>query len=128
MKQHDVFTLDQAAIDELKLDTSVFQAGQQFRITQPVNSVEVRASRIVDGKPQKGRPRRFPTSVVARLMGETVPTTTLGADEAVDVDESVEEVTQTPEETEEERARRLESQERLAASVAGDNKTTVNDW
>ena len=81
MKLNDVFTVDQATIDELKLTCKLkdveqpVTAGQQYRISQPPNSVEVRASRVVDGKPQKGRPRRFPTAVVARLMGVPVPTT-----------------------------------------------------
>jgi len=80
MKLNDVFTVDQDTIDELKLTCKLkdveqpVTAGQQYRISQPPNSVEVRASRVVDGKPQKGRPRRFPTAVVARLMGVPVPT------------------------------------------------------
>jgi len=90
MKLNDVFTVDQATIDELKLTRNIKKveqpvvAGQQYRISQPPNSVEVRASVIVDGKPQKGRPRRFPTAVVARLMGVPVP-----ADAPTTDDESV---------------------------------------
>lgn len=87
MKLHDVFTVDQATIDELKLTCKInkveqpVKAGQQYRISQPPNSVEVRASTVVDNKPQKGRPRRFPTAVVARLMGVPVPTNAPSSDD-----------------------------------------------
>lgn len=89
MNVNDVFTVDQGAIDELKLEVT---AGQQYRITQPVNGVEVRASKVVDGKPQKGRPRRFPVATVARLLGVPVPAVTATATATTETTETATEV------------------------------------
>lgn len=40
------------------------------KVTDSVTKLEVRASRVLSGSVQKGRPRRFPRHVVARLLGE----------------------------------------------------------
>jgi hypothetical protein len=129
MKQFDVFTVDQAAIDELglvrtenKVEVPVLP-GQQYRITQ-VNHPEVRAGLVLNGKPHKGRPRRFGIEVVARLMGEPVPT----APESTDTStvEDVEAVVSTPAPAEtlsdEERACKSEEVTRALGSQ------NTNDW
>lgn len=126
MQVSDVFTVDQAAIDELKLEVS---AGQQYRITQPVNGVNVHASRIVDGKPAKGRPRRFPVAVVARLMGVEAPAATDSTEDNSDTAEAEADAAAealSSDVDEEERERRQAAQERVTASTGDD--TANNDW
>lgn len=115
MQTNDVFTVDQSAIDELKLEGVT--AGQQYRITQ-LNSVEARGSRIVGGQPQKGRPRRFPVALVARLMGEALPAAT---DTATAVATPAP-VADAP--TDEERAKASETVSRALDGAASTN----SDW
>ena len=61
-----VFKIDADAAKELGLDE-----GQEFAITRDATEVETRASKFEDGKPRRGRPRRFDTRLVARLLGIT---------------------------------------------------------
>lgn len=82
MKAGDVFTLDTQAIQEVSDFTKVplsevqkkLSVGDTFSVAKSdTGKGEVaRASRWVDGKPKKGRPRRFPRNTIARLLGEEV--------------------------------------------------------
>lgn len=79
MKSGDIFTLDAQAIEDTakftKVDLGALQKklsdGDQFSISKSdkLNTNVIRGVRWVDGKPQKGRPRRFPRATVARLLG-----------------------------------------------------------
>jgi hypothetical protein len=132
MQANDIFTLDQAAIDELKLEG--VSPGQQYRITQEPNSVEIRGSKVgADGKPQKGRPRRFPATLVARLMGQPVPTAApVVADTATATETAT--ATATAEATQEaapaeavDDAAAQEKREALARAL-NPSGTTTEDW
>ena len=98
MEVGDIFTVDQAAIDEMEKggysvvwkdkqkNTHPLPVGTQFRITKDGIKglpVEVRASKIdpVTNKCGKGRPRRFPAGLVYRLLGETPPAPKAPADD-----------------------------------------------
>jgi len=87
LKKGVVFTIDSDAAKEFELDQGVV-----FAISRDANAVEVRASRFKDGKPARGRPRKFPTAAVARMLGITdldLPTSDADETEAVaDVDEA----------------------------------------
>jgi hypothetical protein len=128
MQQYDVFTLDQSAIDELKLEN--VQSGQQYRITQPVNGVEVRASRVgADNKPQKGRPRSFPVALVARLLGQPVPTPAAPAPAAEETEEAAETtVAACPVLSAEEREEAAARNKATVARVTGGDTPTTLDW
>lgn len=87
MKSGDIFVVDAKAISELAdfygVDVAKLQAldGVTFSIANSksapaITSVEVRASKWKDGKPSRGRPRKFPKTTVARLLGETLSDTT----------------------------------------------------
>ena len=65
-KKGIVFRIDADAAKELSLTE-----GDEFAISKDSTAVEVRASRFRDGKPARGRPRKFPTATVARLLGIT---------------------------------------------------------
>ena len=98
MKSGDVFTLDAQSINEVATATKVsveqvrdkLSDGDTYSIakSERCDGTLVRASRWVDGKPKKGRPRRFPAATVARLLGESYDApeeaeeTTEAADEA----------------------------------------------
>jgi hypothetical protein len=81
MKSGDTFTLDVQSLDELAAfgKTSVadlttkINVGDTFSIakTELCGGEVIRASKWDDGKPKRGRPRRFPRAVVLRLLGET---------------------------------------------------------
>lgn len=78
MKPNDTFVLDAQAIQETAEFTKValselqkkLSEGDTFSISKrdKLNTNVVRGVRWVDGKPQKGRPRRFPRATVARLL------------------------------------------------------------
>ena len=80
MKSGDVFTLDTQSIQEVATFTKTPLVDVQKKLTDgDTYSVAksdtgtgdvVRGSRWVDGKPKKGRPRRFPRATVLRLLGE----------------------------------------------------------
>lgn len=80
MKSGDVFTLDAQAIQEVATFTKVpvkevqqkLSVGDTYSIAKSDKGTGdvVRGSRWADGKPKKGRPRRFPRATVARLLGE----------------------------------------------------------
>jgi hypothetical protein len=81
MKSGDTFIVDKQALGELagfyKMDEGSFSKieGLTFSIAKSKNapaitSSEVRASKWKDGKPSRGRPRKFPRTTVARLLGE----------------------------------------------------------
>lgn len=79
MKSGDTFVLDAQAIQEvadfIKKDLSEVQkklsVGDTFSISKrdKLNTEIVNGVRWRDGKPQKGRPRRFPRATVVRLLG-----------------------------------------------------------
>jgi len=81
MKSGDTFTLDSQALDELATFgkttvselTKKIEVGDTFSIakTELCGGEIIRASKWKDGKPTRGRPRRFPRAVVLRLLGET---------------------------------------------------------
>jgi len=81
MKAGDIFTLDAQAIEETAEATNVallkvqekLSPGDVFSIskTERCAGILIGASRWVNGKPIKGRPRRFSAPTVARLLGET---------------------------------------------------------
>lgn len=84
MKSGDVFTLDTQSLDEIAKFNKVPLAdvtkklsdGDTFNIAKSDSGKGdvVYGSRWVDGKPQKGRPRRFPRATVARLLNEEYET------------------------------------------------------
>jgi hypothetical protein len=94
MKSGDVFTVDAQAIEETAAFTKValealqakVNVGDTFSISKAdkCTTSVIRGTRWVDGKPQKGRPRRFPRATVARLLGEddSAFESTQGAQEA----------------------------------------------
>ena len=61
-----VFKIDASAAAEFSLDE-----GTEFAVSRDANSVEVRASKFKNGVPSRGRPRKFPTAAVARMLGIT---------------------------------------------------------
>lgn len=61
-----VFRIDADAAKEFNLTQD-----SEFAISRDANAVEIRASRFKDGKPARGRPRKFPTAAVARMLGIT---------------------------------------------------------
>ncbi len=82
MQVGQVFKVDSQAITELakfyKRAEGDFKSleGVDFsvaksKVTSSVTENEVRGTKWVDGKPQRGRPRKFPRATVARLLGET---------------------------------------------------------
>jgi len=80
MKAGDVFSLDTQSIEEVAKFTKTplvdvqkkLKDGDTYSVAKGYSTEVgvVRASRWEDGKPKKGRPRRFPTSTVLRLLGE----------------------------------------------------------
>lgn len=117
MKSGDVFTIDDQAIDEVAKFTKVpvtqvrskLTNGDTFSIAknEQCGSEVVRASRWVDGKPTKGRPRRFPAATIARLLGETyvapvaaaAPVAAPVVDDTADLEEHAADLLDAPEET-----------------------------
>lgn len=81
MKSGDTFVLDSQSLDELAKfgRTTVAElskkigVGDTFSVakTELCGGEIIRASKWEDGKPKRGRPRRFPRAVVLRLLGET---------------------------------------------------------
>ena len=61
-----VFRIDASAAKEFSLTEN-----SEFAISRDATAVEIRASRFKDGKPARGRPRKFPTAAVARMLGIT---------------------------------------------------------
>lgn len=59
-------------IDSEAAEGSSLTEGDEFAISRDANAVEIRASRFKDGKPSRGRPRKFVTSAVARMLGVTL--------------------------------------------------------
>ncbi len=80
MKSGDIFTLDAQSIEEVAKFTKTplvdvqkkCAAGDVYSVAKSDTGTGdvVRGSRWVDGKPKKGRPRRFPRATVLRLLGE----------------------------------------------------------
>jgi len=80
MKIGDTFTLDAQGLQETAEFTKVTVADLQSKVSvgdtfslskkNKFNTTIVQGTRWVDGKPQKGRPRRFARATVARLLGE----------------------------------------------------------
>jgi len=71
MEAGQVFKIDADAAKDLGNEEL---EGREYAITKTrgnITDVEVRASQFKDGKPARGRPRRFTRSLVARLLGET---------------------------------------------------------
>ncbi len=58
-----VFRLDAEAAKEHSLDD-----GTEYAISRDATSIEVRASKFKEGKPSKGRPRKFTVAEVARML------------------------------------------------------------
>lgn len=96
MKSGDIFTLDAQSIEEVSKFTKTplvdvqkkCAAGDVYSVAKSDTGTGdvVRGSRWVDGKPKKGRPRRFPRATVLRLLGEvdTRPETEEVAEKAAD--------------------------------------------
>lgn len=157
-----IFTLDEDAVKVLEdsdfnltvkpkgAPEYTLGAGTQFALISR-DSLEARATMIDPdtGKPKRGRPRRFPASLVARLLGESsdnasgVENAPAAATEAetndeavvvasatvgfVDKAEDVEVEVEFEEQTEEEK----EAQEARVASLfnaVGDEKAPSDDW
>ena len=81
MQTGQVFKIDAQAVKEMatfyKRPESDFASleGREFsiaksKVTSAITDSEVRGTKWEDGKPQRGRPRKFPRSTVARLLGE----------------------------------------------------------
>lgn len=79
MESGQVFKVDQEAVEEMakffSKSESYFEKllGLEFSIAKSDGAITqklVRASKWVDGKPQRGRPTKFPRVTVARLLGE----------------------------------------------------------
>jgi len=97
MKSGDIFTLDAQSVEEVAKFAKTplvdvqkkCAAGDVYSVAKSDAGIGdvVRGSRWVDGKPKKGRPRRFPRSTVLRLLGEvdTRPT----AEEVAEASETV---------------------------------------
>jgi hypothetical protein len=82
MQTGQVFKIDAQAVKEMasfyKRPESDFAQleGREFsiaksKVTSAITDSEVRGTKWDDGKPQRGRPRKFPRTTVARLLGET---------------------------------------------------------
>ena len=77
-----VFRLDADAAKDHGIDE-----GTEFAISKDATSVEVRGSKFKDGKPSKGRPRKFSVTEVARMLGITdLPTVETTTEVEVDTD------------------------------------------
>lgn len=77
------FTVDAQAVKEMakfykraeddesltKLEGVTYSIAKS-KTTKAVTDDEVRGTKWVDGKPQRGRPRKFPRATVARLLNE----------------------------------------------------------
>lgn len=82
LKKGIVFRIDADAAKELSLTED-----GEWAISRDATAVEVRASRFKDGKPARGRPRMFKTSLVARLLGVTdLATPAPAMDDSVEAD------------------------------------------
>lgn len=81
METGQTYTIDGAAVKEMasfykrpendfaSLEGRVFSIAKS-KSTAAVTDSEVRGTKWEDGKPQRGRPRKFPRAAVARLLGE----------------------------------------------------------
>jgi hypothetical protein len=118
MKAGDIFTLDAQAIEDVATFTKTPLVDVQKKLT-PGDTYSVaksdtgtgdvvRGSRWVDGKPKKGRPRRFPRATVLRLLGEE--DTTPSAEETAAAEEA-----STDAELEAQAAELLEAEKAAAA-------------
>ena len=125
MKSGDVFTLDAQSIQEVATFTktplvdvkSKLADGDTYSVAKSDAGTGdvVRGSRWVDGKPKKGRPRRFPRATVLRLLGEKDDRPT--AEETEQAEESAQE------EELEERADEL-----LTAADAPEKTESSSSW
>lgn len=103
MQTGDIFKIDNQAVQEMAkfykrpegdfsnlegLEYSIAKS----KVSKAVTTTEVRATKWEDGKPKRGRPRKFPRVSVARLLGETDDASLTGAVETEVVEETVEEV------------------------------------
>jgi len=111
LKKGVVFRIDTDAAAEFGLDD-----GAEFAISRDATATEIRASRFKDGKPARGRPRKFPTSAVARM---------LGFDDLASSE--VEEVEETDEVTSEEETSDEEDEARVADLIAGTAAPSADD-
>ncbi len=129
MKSGDIFTLDETAIEEVadfskvsirKIETKikvndVFSVAKNSNCNGPI----VYASRWVDGKPSRGRPRQFPRATVIRLLGEA-------AVEAVEQAQTAEEQRRNQEE--EKRALEERAAELLSCFDEATLKAAEESW
>jgi hypothetical protein len=125
MKSGDVFKLDTQSIQEVATFTKTplvdvqkkLTAGDTYSVAKSDSGTGdvVRGSRWVDGKPKKGRPRRFPRATVLRLLGEKDdrPTT---------------EETESASEAAEEEALEERAEELLAAVDAPEKTESSSSW
>lgn len=154
MQAGDIFTLTDDAVDRMEnwkpepfsvvwkdkaKQEHRLADGTQFRITTKGLKgmpVEVRASKIDEstGKATKGRPRRFPASLVAELLGEdfdggTPDTTDDASDLSADSQTPQAAVTEydSGEESQEDAEARVNELLGLDSVSVGDD-STVNDW
>lgn len=86
LKKGVTFRLDAQAAETYTTSTITLQEGDEFALSRDATEVEVRASRFVDGKPQKGRPRKMLTVDVARCLGVTLEASDNSTDEAETAD------------------------------------------
>jgi hypothetical protein len=133
MKSGDTFVLDSQSLDELakfgrttvaELSTKI-AAGDTFSIakTELCGGEIIRASKWENGKPKRGRPRRFPRAVVLRLLGETEE-----EGPSVDPEEVLEAQRAEEQETLERRANELLGVGVGATSAADDGEDDDDSW
>ena len=119
MDKGTVFTVTEDFISQLNgagVDTNKLSVGQEFAVTKS-NGIDTFASKFVDGKPSRGRPRKFPTNLLGTLLGVEVS----GGSATTQVEETVI--------TEEDRAARIERVDTLiSAETAGAEKATDDNW
>lgn len=139
MKSGQVFKVDAQALSEMaafykrpesdfsKLNDAEFSIANS-KVTSAVTSTEVRCTKWEDGKPKRGRPRKFPRSTVARLLGETNDPSLTGETETPSSEVQVEEVSEATVEVE--TVEDVDSEELLAAAEAAiaSSDDDGSDW
>lgn len=95
METGQTFVIDKQAVGEMakfykrpegelqKLEGLTFSIAKS-KVTSAVTSTEVRGTKWEDGKPKRGRPRKFPRATVARLLGELSDASLTGVEAKVE--------------------------------------------
>jgi hypothetical protein len=95
--------------------------GSTFCIKK-ITSVEVRASRVENGRPKKGRPRKFPFQTVSAILGESNVSKTSETEELVGAQEEFESADVRAERNKEAIRRSMEK------VSEGADKVSSQDW